>query len=44
MFNKNSMVVRAWVDMINEGERTIEEVPKLSNLIDVVKSIVEGVE
>lgn len=40
MFNRNSMVVRAWVDKIREGERTLEEVPNLSNLIDVVTEII----
>lgn len=40
MFNRNSMVVRAWVDKIRKGERTLEEVPDLSNLIDVVTEII----
>lgn len=41
MFNENSMVVRAWVDKIRKGEKSLEEVPNLSNLIDVVTTIIE---
>ena len=41
MFNENSMVVRAWVDK-SVKRKTTEEVPNLSNLIDVVTTIIEG--
>jgi hypothetical protein len=40
MFTKNSIVVRTWVDAIKKGEKSIEEVPALSNLIDVVSNII----
>ena len=40
MFTRDSMVVRAWVDKIREGERALEEVPNLSNLIDIVTEII----
>lgn len=42
MFTENSIVVKAWVEEIQKGNRTLEEVPNLSNLIDVVTGIVEG--
>lgn len=40
MFDKNSMVVKAWVDRIRKGDKSLEEVPNLSNLIDVVTNII----
>ncbi|URN85142.1 hypothetical protein [Acetobacterium wieringae] len=42
MFNANSIVVKAWVEAIQKGSKTLEEVPNLSNLIAVVTAIVEG--
>jgi len=42
MFNEDSVVVRVWVEAIQEGEKTLEEVPDLSNLRTVVKQVVEG--
>lgn len=44
MFNQNSMVVKAWVNAILKGDKTIDEVPNLSNLIAIVTIIIEGVE
>lgn len=44
MFNKNSMIVKAWVDVIKRGDKTTDDIPNLSNLIDVVTGIMEEVE
>jgi hypothetical protein len=42
MFNENSGLVKAWVNLINQGAYTLEQVPNLSNLREVVASLVEG--
>ncbi|WP_277679640.1 hypothetical protein [Gracilibacillus dipsosauri] len=42
MFTKDSIVARVWADAVIKGEKDLEEVPDLSNLIDVVTEIVEG--
>lgn len=44
MFNKKSAVARIWADTVKKGDKKLEEVPDLSNLIAVVTSIVEKVE
>lgn len=44
MFNKNSAVARIWADAVKKGDKQLEDVPNLSNLIVVVTSIVEEVE
>ncbi|WP_255425167.1 hypothetical protein [Sporosarcina obsidiansis] len=44
MFNKNSMVVRVWADAVKKGDKELSEVPNLSNLIEVVTSIIEEAE
>ena len=44
MFNKESLVVEVWVNAIKKGDKKIEEVPNISNLIEVVTNIIEGVE
>lgn len=41
MFNKNSIVVKAWVDLVKMGAYKREEVPALFNLRDVVYSILD---
>nr|DAN97722.1 MAG TPA: hypothetical protein [Caudoviricetes sp.] len=41
MFNKNSIVVRIWIDLIRKGTYKKEQVPKLQNLQEVVYSILE---
>ena len=38
MFNKDSIIVRTWVKLVNEGKYTIEQVPDLSNLREEVKA------
>lgn len=42
MFNENSGLVKIWVGLIlsSENEYTVSDVPKISNLQDVVTSIV----
>lgn len=42
MFNKDSGLVKAWVNLIKQGAYTIEQVPNLSNLREVVVSVLEG--
>ena len=42
MINKDSRVVKAWVNLIKQGAYTIEQVPNLSNLREVVASVLEG--
>lgn len=39
MFNKNSIVVKAWVNKITGGDNTRDQVPALSNLRDIVFQI-----
>lgn len=42
MFNKNSGLVQVWINLIEQGTYTIEQVPNLSNLREVVASLLEG--
>lgn len=42
MFNKDSGLVKVWVNLIKQGTYTIEQVPNLSNLREVVASVLEG--
>ena len=42
MFNKDSGLVKAWVNLSKQGAYTIEQVPNLSNLREVVASVLEG--
>lgn len=39
MFNENSGIVRVWVNLIEDGKRTLAEVPELSNLKTVVGQV-----
>lgn len=36
MFNSNSGLVKVWVNLIKSNQRTIEEIPTLQNLKEVV--------
>lgn len=36
MFNESSVVVRVWVAKIKKGDYTMEQVPNLSNLREIV--------
>ncbi len=42
MFNKDSGLVQVWVTLIQQGTYTIEQVPNLSNLREVVAAVLEG--
>lgn len=39
MFNENSAIVKDYVLLINEGLKTIEEVPDFRNLREVVSDV-----
>lgn len=39
MFNVNSIVVKVWVENVKEGPYTKEQIPALSNLREVVLSL-----
>lgn len=43
-FTKDSAVVNAWVMLIKAGKKSLEDVPKLWNLKEVVTNIIEGKE
>ncbi len=40
MFDENSGLVKVWVDLIRNSKYTIEEVPNLHNLKEVVENVV----
>lgn len=42
MFNKNSGLVAIWVSLILNSTYTLEHVPKISNLKDVVTEVITG--
>lgn len=42
MFNENSGLVQVWVRLIKQGLYTINNVPNLSNLREVVSSILNN--
>ena len=44
MFNEHSIVVQAWIRQIKQEVVTREDVPNLSNLRDVVYSILDNEE
>lgn len=44
MFNENSGLVKTWVSLIQKGAYTLADVPNLSNLQEVVRSVLEGSE
>lgn len=44
MFTTESVVANSWARAILRGDRKIEEIPNLSNLIIIVSKIIEGVE
>ena len=39
MFNKDSGLVKTWVNLIRQGTYTLEQVPALSNLKEVVAEV-----
>lgn len=42
VFTKNSILVKTWVSLILCGTFTLDQVPRLFNLKDVVTEIIEG--
>lgn len=40
-YKKDSETVRAWVDKIRAGERTLKQVPNLFNLRKIVKEVLD---
>lgn len=44
MFNENSILVQTWVRLVQDGPYTREQVPRLSNLRDVVYKILDALE
>lgn len=42
MFDENSGLVKTWVNLIEQGAYTIDDVPNLSNLREVVAKVLEG--
>lgn len=41
MFTKNSGLVKVWLRLIKQGTKTIEDVPNISNLIEVIKNLIK---
>lgn len=44
MFTTESVVAKTWANAVIEGEKTLEEVPNLSNLRVIVSEIMEEAE
>lgn len=42
MFNKNSGLVQIWVRLIENNQYTIEQIPNISNLREIVIDILEN--
>lgn len=42
MFNANSQLVKTWVRLVQGGQFTVDEIPNLFNLRDVVKSVLDA--
>lgn len=42
MFNENSGLVKVWVGLVMNGTYTVERVPKLSNLKEVVTQVINS--
>lgn len=42
IFTDKSIVVCVWVDAIKRGDKNLEDVPKLSNLNEIVTKIIKG--
>lgn len=43
MFNENGGLVKVWVSLVMAGTYSLEQVPKLSNLKEVVRQVINGV-
>lgn len=42
MFNENSGLAKTWANLVKQGLYTLDQVPNLSNLREVVQKMVEG--
>lgn len=42
MFDKNSGIVKVWINLIKKQRYSIEDVPELANLKEVVISILDS--
>jgi hypothetical protein len=42
MFNENSGLVKVWVSLVLSGTYTLDQVPQLSNLREVVTSVINS--
>lgn len=42
MFNENSGLVKTWVNLIRQGAYKFEQIPNLSNLREVVATVLKG--
>lgn len=42
MFNKNSGLVKIWITLIQTNQKTLNDVPAISNLREIVTQLVEG--
>lgn len=42
MFNENSVIVKAWVNLVRNGTYPKESVPNISNLQEIVFKVLEG--
>jgi hypothetical protein len=42
MFNENSGLVKVWVSLVLSGTYTLDQVPNLSNLREVVTQVVNS--
>jgi hypothetical protein len=42
MFNENSGLVKVWVSLVLAGTYTLDQVPQLSNLREVVTSVINS--
>lgn len=44
MFNENSVIVKTWVSLVIAGTYTRDQVPNLSNLKEVVYTVLDELE
>lgn len=42
MFNENSGLVKVWVSLVLSGTYTLDQAPQLSNLKEVVTSVINS--
>ncbi|WP_342541056.1 hypothetical protein MHI39_08260 [Heyndrickxia sp. FSL K6-6286] len=42
MFDENSIVAITWAKAVLKGDKKLEEVPDLFNLIEIVSEIIKG--